>query len=115
MKIFLLQACQPLDDQLKIQVTCSGAKKDMNITEIEENVAKDYPDLSDRRLAIPDCVFFDDEKTYLMELLKKEFERTFPVKLLKTNFDEKTKNQDEKIEKEVLQDLKDSSEVSVFM
>ena len=73
----------------------------MNITEIEKNVAKDYPDLSDKRLAIPDCVFFDDDKTYLMELLKKEFEM-------------KTRYQDQKTEKDVLQKLKDSSEVSLM-
>ena len=63
-----------LSKQEPIQVLSSGVTFSKTLSELEESVLEDYGDIYNTQIAIPDGVIFTEDKGYLKQKLKTEFD-----------------------------------------
>ena len=110
-----------LDEDEKVDIVCSGVKRKMKLSGIEDTVIQEYVDIFSSQIAIPEVVIFNENKNDLKKNLKDGYHKTMDqakLKNSKESFHEieqrVIKNINDSVKAQLLQDIR-ASEAEVYV
>ena len=106
------KGCKTLEEEETIDIVCSGLKKKMKLSSIEDTVIQEYGDIFSSQIAIPEVVIFNENKDDLKKNLKDGFHKTMDQKEKA-----KPKNSEEsfhEIKQRVIKNINDSAKAQLL-